>query len=1390
MNENELNKIHPMRIGDNHEFGVSPFGVFCFECNVAIGTAFEAVNSSAIRMHVKRRKHTLNEDLTFRTLTNQLNCSIKDNYSKLRDFDRWISDDKLSRWKCSCGDKVFRTRKNVLQHVRKMTNKTTNDTVVHQVECKDCVKTTCGRILEISVLQRMMRKPIDRQISVVDNSNVGKFVGQSNHEGYIPIESTNERWINTTLTHIKGFFNAYKRVDENLNAYLPSLKLITINFPGSIITRIHDHLELIEDGEGNNTSSLLFFLECAEHWVKVYCREHVNILNGKVRFELQSYFDETILVNAGYNLNFNMRENEIVVLKEMKTMIILTWKLHEKGLCNGDLAKSMVDIKNQIKEIETEYNNIFTESAAKDMISQLLLQKYFHCILIETKESAYDLHFGHYILMLRLFKFTDSTRQRESGKEICMRSCGEFGRTMSLHLHIYRLASASLIACTKANCWERILDEVKGSYLSHTISPMINKVKQMSNEKIQVRKKQVKENGDIVIDEFEFPKCKWSMLVPSLVAKFHSICKKLITKSEWECIVDLKNDINVSMIKDENGNDREDILHYDFYVNVNGKVIMEKDLIFEDNIADESFEKLTALVMISLHGLGVGSTRIQELFRLQQHQVYWKGGNFYYLTISNKRKSSNNNNKKTVTHKLPAEISRYLLLYDYAGRHFAKGREQFLYAKGKESIENEYVNKEIYSQFAEIFELNSNCDCLIMRHLYTSICNYLFPANTNTLEKGIVSTISTVAEMSGHSADTHEMFYASSINKEGFFDKYHHNLGADLIFDNNDKAEFGLASRSEVRHYLQVLFGLNAEFLSKLQEEMVLDACNNQSKHTFCSIGCGGGKSLSWMIPTLRKSLKGVKMKMSVVVVPYCFLLEHHVSSCSNLMGICRNISIEALTGKDIDDNILPNILRDKESLPVILFVSLEAIRKLVECHFLFLQEVANGNYMEKIYIDESHTILYEINFRQSYIGLAKLAGLNVPIVFFSGTFQRSFIKTFLKYMFGESDKLMYNFVVEETIFGDTLMRIEHSSSENYLMACSKMSRKYVKDFTDSNVHIIVSTKDEGITIFNELKRKGFSSCEFICSESNNQSEVAKKWNNDSLKILITTTLGIVGNESSKTGMVCIVGLHYNLASIVQAYGRIRFRRRTKYSKCSIFTSTNNNARLYTAKNEDKTKLDELIGMGIVSDLNRNKYRRSMTSESVHEWLFNDQGCRLVSLATRMGFKQERCSLCDICTNTCVSISARAKRKEISMSKMKRQIGIQIIARLKKKCICCNRNDCDGNCVVRRRKGMTCYHCLGAHSASKCKKEHKNILKGKACYSCYMYNYSQECIHHHTVCSGDGGIKERLRGLIQYDYIEKTKSGDRRMSFIVHLAGIFGSEEAFFGFLYKYRDWK
>ena len=220
-------------------------------------------------------------------------------------------------------------------------------------------------------------------------------------------------------------------------------------------------------------NGLEFFTNICIKWLKEYSREHVSVLDRRIRFKLQSFFEEDVLLNADNGVNFTIREKESVLEHKLIFMIKLSWRLMNKGIGNSFLSNKLMEIVSTIKQASIKNGNKASVEAVQEFVEGLVMQSYFHSIFTECKLNAYSLLLGLKMIMIRLF------RQSKSDSEIMdinMRACGEFGSLIGTHLHIYRLCSASLIACSQAFGWDAILESIKNSTLSHTLSPMINQV--------------------------------------------------------------------------------------------------------------------------------------------------------------------------------------------------------------------------------------------------------------------------------------------------------------------------------------------------------------------------------------------------------------------------------------------------------------------------------------------------------------------------------------------------------------------------------------------------------------------------------------------------------------------------------------------------------------------------------------------------------------------------------------------------------------------------------------------------------------------------------------------------------------------------------------------------
>ena len=57
---------------------------------------------------------------------------------------------------------------------------------------------------------------------------------------------------------------------------------------------------------------------------------------------------------------------------------------------------------------------------------------------------------------------------------------------------------------------------------------------------------------------------------------------------------------------------------------------------------------------------------------------------------------------------------------------------------------------------------------------------------------------------------------------------------------------------------------------------------------------------------------------------------------------------------------------------------------------------------------------------------------------------------------------------------------------------------------------------------------------------SSEQKEIASRWFNGEIRVLVSTIIALVGNENPKCRVIIVLDLIFNLASLIQALGRLR----------------------------------------------------------------------------------------------------------------------------------------------------------------------------------------------------------------------------------------------------------
>jgi len=402
--------------------------------------------------------------MTYKELSTSLNGYICNNFSTVKDHKQWIkTNGHQAIHACTCG-MTFSRFENLARHIK--SKQSQNKFQNHAASKLPAVTTVCGRTI---VLSQELSSP------------------------FTSIQSTNEEWISTTTEDVRNMFLQFKKVDETIDPYLHLFKLLIVNTKDEdVIDVIVSYIQEMVGNEQKNSNDnanvilngnekgLVFFLEVCMKWLQYYSREHVNALNGKVRFRIQSFFDESVLINPGFRVNFTMREKEKTLAKELELIVRLSWRLFHHQRMNLELWNQFDTLMKHINFIRIKNNNIVTMEVVQEMLKKLIVQQFFFFIFVEPQEHAYSLLFGVNIIIARLFKLkkeTISKKKNNANDKITMRSCAEFGSVIGTQIHLYRLAICSLLACTESNTsWEYIIQRTTKSCLCHVMSPILNKV--------------------------------------------------------------------------------------------------------------------------------------------------------------------------------------------------------------------------------------------------------------------------------------------------------------------------------------------------------------------------------------------------------------------------------------------------------------------------------------------------------------------------------------------------------------------------------------------------------------------------------------------------------------------------------------------------------------------------------------------------------------------------------------------------------------------------------------------------------------------------------------------------------------------------------------------------
>lgn len=132
------------------------------------------------------------------------------------------------------------------------------------------------------------------------------------------------------------------------------------------------------------------------------------------------------------------------------------------------------------------------------------------------------------------------------------------------------------------------------------------------------------------------------------------------------------------------------------------------------------------------------------------------------------------------------------------------------------------------------------------------------------------------------------------------------------------------------------------------------------------------------------------------------------------------DMSIMGFISADISMSILPPCLADKQLLPDLVFLTLEALSNLITHHTLRIKEWVAAGLIHRIVIDEIHTVHGEC-FRTVCQILPRIVSLKIPVIAVSGSLPKGFRNHLLCHlgMCSMATPDHVNLVEDEDLLGD-----------------------------------------------------------------------------------------------------------------------------------------------------------------------------------------------------------------------------------------------------------------------------------------------------------------------------------------------------------------------------------
>ena len=1213
-------------------FIVSPFGLRCLD-PTCTGRQILATERN-IRDHLKSHK---NVAFTNDQVVNVLKRveEVARNAREMKSMDSYRYDENTyTCYTCMCGKIYPKKRSNAVAHCKTSANLCDPSKICST----SAIRLQCGRYVTDSQVEAFLNAP--------------------------PFTTTNKFLdLKTIRATLKPFLPEKEKYDDS---YTTMFFALFQGCPDFVAKIKQDFLDIHMDPDPVMEPTLLLILAQAEEWLLKYSKKYPLLLPGHVRAALQSF--EGLEVNEiSQKTTYTMQHDPSSILPTLKKLLAFAYRRH-----------------------------LFTKRGGFDPDEDFYVANFLKDLLLETTKSY---HVHPFIVE---FCLMSSFRVSKKEQKISMISCDTVGSVFSQMISVCKAGVCSVMMQVTDDFrvyGPSLVKEIRGCDVLHTLCPMVRQLREMNGRIPNRRFTSVEEDSlRIVVEQHSFEYNRWATIVPTTVAMMETAVQSLALGDWWKSVVDMTKSVTVLTCPKT-----ADLT----LLGVNAKW---KDV---NNLPLEAIDNLTALMEMAFHGFGGGSARMTELKNPTMFFCVFHHQTIYYSMISLKVYNHLSRKVRHIKRKLPPIVGRYFLLfrsmvqwysdtlYHGSGRavhHDANDpdddndvvdpeyEEQEVQESGHHDDDEDNVDVDAAScdrmipsrinrvrsgpgkfgpanLMKEIFNLDGNPHMTQIRQFWASVLNII---SSSIFDDGgddgddvdaRLTADQMGSEMMGHSAATHKLKYSNlklgSKQQEAHFNRYHLAIG-----DTSHAAVQDKETLSCVHLQVAVRHRHGQEYQSVAQKELVEARYRTPTSPTHCLglLAPGEGKSEVYILPTLARILMNLLSKTIVYVAPYNFLTGYQSANALTAfekLGLEDRVSILTFTGSDIQVDKLPTELSNKDALPSLLFLSLDALSNLVS---FFPEDVKSWkDSVEMIVVDEVHTIFCEMDFRDKYSVYSKLSLLGIPIVGLSGSvplfaLDRLVTRLCWSVKANQSDmKIIHGGDVVGTF--PLGFKIAFSIHDNCVEEVASFVRQRLEQGgsllmggagATEAVHVFVSTKKEGHSLLQLLSCDYPNQCRFVSSETGKDevNQVAAEWGQSMFRVLISTSIALVGNENPKCRHLACAGYLFDMMSMVQFLGRLRPYMRTPSGQVFVCVPS----KLPTFRQaEDQSRWTLLVNERLMRPRDYSKFKSAMTSVGLHEWVMDSiagtSGCALKKLSTVMGnIRNDNCGACHSCRSAPIRV--------------------------------------------------------------------------------------------------------------------------------------------------------